>query len=130
MKGKLIFDDASQSRFVLQEEKIRTLTEEYDILLTTMAGQDGKLWLAVKCSDLGTIGTPEQFCSRINLEPHFACMRTLYDDLDPAALFAYVRGLISHYDVNSNILNKFQSFCVANKTEGFKEIDEEAFYNI
>ena len=130
MEGKLIFDDASQSRFVLQKDKIRTLTEEYDILLTTMAGQDGKLWLAVKCSAPGTIGTPEQFRQRFNSESHFACMRILYDDLDPAALFAYVDTLKAKFHCNQEYRDIPQSFYVANENEGFIKVDEETFYNI
>lgn len=122
--GKLLFSDP-QRKFVLQQDKIKTLTDKNDIQVGTIGDKDQ--YLAVKVADRGTL-KEDTFQRSTDETDKFACMKTDYKKLDPANLFSYVRGLLSEYDVNSNVLNKPQSYYTADKTNGFKEITKDEFY--
>jgi hypothetical protein len=127
-KGTLIFNDASSRRFVFQKDIIRTLTEKYDIMLTSLLDCEGQRWLLLKICDAGTMGTLEDFETGNNKEEKFACYRILYEIVDPAFLFDYVDALKSKYHCQP-----YRNITIAyylSDEHGFLSVTEESFYSI
>ena len=119
--GNLIFNDGPQ-KFILQKDKVKTLTEKNDISVDTMHNDK---YLTIKVGEPGTL---QQDTFEKSTPKNFACLKANYKELNPFDLFGEIWSLLAKYEVNQEVKNKPQAYYSTDYKQGIHEISKDEFY--